>query len=104
MNFTTTGTYYVWLRGFAPNAAGDSVYIGIDETLPITLTGFVPGEWSWANSDTSGSVVTIEVTEPGLYTLYLWQREDGIRVDRIILTTDDEYTPSGNGSSESEIR
>ena len=25
INFTTTGTYYVWLRGYAPNGAGDSV-------------------------------------------------------------------------------
>ena len=80
------------------------MYLGLGSTSPITLTGFIPGEWSWANSDTSGSVVTIEVTEPGLYTLYLWQREDGLRVDRIILTTDDEYMPSGNGPSESEVK
>ncbi|NIW49957.1 MAG: hypothetical protein GWN30_35835 [Gammaproteobacteria bacterium] len=104
INLTTTGVYTVWLRGYAPNAAGDSVYIGLDETTPITLTGFVPGEWRWASSDANSGVVRIEVTEPGLHTFYLWQREDGLRLDRILLTTNSGYNPSGNGPPESEFR
>jgi hypothetical protein len=75
----------------------------MDETLPITLTGFAPGEWSWANSDASGGVVTIEIAEPGLHTFYLWQREDGLRLDRILLTIDDGYIPTGAGPPESEF-
>jgi hypothetical protein len=105
INFTTTGVYTVWLRGYVSNAAGDSLYVALDnQPVATTLTGFVPGQWSWANSDAQGSMVTIEVAEPGVHTLHLWQREDGLRLDRIVLTTNNSYTPDGNGPPESEIR
>lgn len=104
INVTTTGTYYVWLRGYAPNAAGDSAYLGSEGQLITSLTGFVPGRWSWAAKDGNApsSVVTIGITEPGLHTLNLWMREDGLRLDRIVLTTDASYNPSDNGPTESE--
>ena len=31
------------------------------------------------------------VESPGSYTLYLWPREDGVRLDRLILTNDVTY-------------
>ncbi len=69
----------------------------------MLLTGFAPRTWSWANSNPQDTLATIEVTEPGLHTLHLWQREDGLRLDRILLTTDNDYNPIGNGPVESEI-
>ncbi len=102
INFTTTGTYYVWLRGYAPNGAGDSVYLGLDSAPNTVLTGLTPRMWDWANTDTQSNPVTIEITQPGLHTLHLWQREDGIRLDRIVLTTASEYTPTGDGPPESQ--
>jgi hypothetical protein len=101
INFTTTGTYYVWARGYAPNAAGDSVYISLDGQTPALLTGLPPRQWAWANRTLSGQEVTLEVTEPGEHTLFLWQREDGLKLDRIVLTVDDSYNPEGNGPAES---
>ncbi len=80
------------------------MYVGLDEQPATILTSFKPRQWSWANSDTSGGVVTIVVAEPGLHTLRLWQREDGLRVDRIVLTTNSSYNPIGDGPAESEIR
>jgi hypothetical protein len=102
-NVTTMGTYYVWLRGYAPNAAGDSVYVGLDEQAPDSLTGFAPRTWSWANNDGQNNPVTIEITEPGVHTLHLWMREDGLRLDRILLTIDSGYNPVGSGPPESDI-
>jgi hypothetical protein len=106
VNFTTTGIYTVWLRGYAPNSAGDSIYVSLDNQSPFTLTGFVPGKWSWSakRDDTQGGLATIDVTEPGLHTLHLWQREDGLRLDRVLLTVDSGYNPSGSGPPESEIK
>ena len=103
INFTTTGVYTVWLRGYAPNAAGDSLYVGLDDQPATTLTGFASGQWSWANGDGQGNTATIEVTEQGLHILHLWMREDGLRLDRILLTTDSGYNPVGAGPPESEI-
>ena len=51
IHFTATGTYYLWLRGYAPNAAGDSLYIALDDQPAKVLTGFAPPAWQWANSD-----------------------------------------------------
>lgn len=104
INFSTPGTYYVWGRGYAPNGAGDSLYIGLDDQPATTLTGFAPQGWDWANSDTQGSPITIEVSQPGTHILHIWQREDGLRLDRILLTTDSSYTPSGNGPPESNLQ
>jgi hypothetical protein len=103
INFTNTGTYYVWLRGYVPNGAGDSVYISLDDHIPTILTGFTPRTWAWAKNNIQSSPVTVEVTETGLHTFHLWQREDGLRLDRILLTTDSGYTLVGDGPSESEM-
>ncbi len=101
IDFTTPGTYNVWLRGYAPNATGDSVYVSLDGQTPTTLTGLSPQQWSWANSTLSGQRVAFEVTEAREHTLFLWMREDGLRLDRLVLTLDDNYTPAGNGPNES---
>ena len=98
INITTTGTYYLWLRGYASDGGGDSVYVGLDGQLGTAVTGFAPRKWDWANETTpSGTPVMLQITEPGLHTLQVWQREDGVRLDRILLTIDDTYTPSGSG-------
>ncbi len=70
------------------------------------LTGFVPQVWSWSakHGDTQEGLITIEVTQPGLHVLHVWQREDGLRLDKILLTTDSSYIPVGSGPPESEIK
>ncbi len=100
-------TYTVWLRGYAIDAAGDSVHVGLDGQI-VGVTGFAPGEWTWANLqiDESASppdppTATLVVDGPGLYTLSVWVREDGVRLDRILLTTDTTYIPSASGPPES---
>jgi hypothetical protein len=43
----------------------------------------------------------ITVDAAGQHTLNVWMREDGARLDRLILTTDPNYTPTDNGPAES---
>ncbi len=100
INFTTTGTYTLWLRGYPTNAAGDSVYVGLGDQV-VEATGFAPDTWEWANERmASGQAVTLSVEASGVYTLSLWMREDGLRLDRLLLTTDTTYLPSGDGPAE----
>ncbi len=40
---------------------------------------------------------SLTVPSEGLHTFNLYMREDGASVDRILLTTDNGYSPSGNG-------
>jgi RHS repeat-associated protein len=92
-----------WLCSYA-NAAGDSVCVGLDGQ-PLsggaTISGFPPGAWAWRNELVeTGQPATFVVDTPGVHTLNLWMREDGLRVDRILLTTDTAYLPAGFGPAE----
>jgi YD repeat-containing protein len=82
--------------------AGDSVYVTLgDETVGVT--GFAPGRWGWANSSLpNGAAAQLAVRTPGLYTLTLQMREDGLRLDRLLLTTDTAYVPADSGPVETE--
>ncbi|MBI1877523.1 MAG: hypothetical protein HYR94_04710 [Chloroflexi bacterium] len=67
----------------------------------VTVTGFAPRTWSWANLTLSGVSATLPLTKTGLYTFSLWMREDGLHFDRLLLTTNTTYIPTGFGPAES---
>ena len=111
VNFTAAGTNYLWLRGGDPNGggAGDSVHAGIDGALTVVqITGTPtfnvgPPNWNWVgniNGDTRAFVV---VPSAGMHTVSLWMREDGFSVDKLVLTTDAAYVPTGTGPAESAL-
>jgi hypothetical protein len=100
VNFTTAGTYTLWLRGYPTNAAGDSAYVGVGSEV-VAVSGFAPGQWRWANVTLRSSPATLPISITGLYTVSLWMREDGLRIDRFLLTTDTNYIPTGFGPAES---
>ncbi|MCI5060575.1 MAG: type I secretion C-terminal target domain-containing protein [Alphaproteobacteria bacterium] len=104
VNFASTGTYYVWVRGDAPNGGDDSVHIGFDgvrQTDDGGVTGFTGG-YNWGGASTYGGTrVTLNVTTTGDHTLNLWAREDGVTVDKLLITDNIAYTPAGMGPAES---
>jgi hypothetical protein len=103
VNFTTTGTYHVWVRGMGATADDDSLHAGIDGSGPASadrITGFT-NTISWRKSTADGPVATINVTSPGIHTINIWMREDGFRFDKLLLTTNAGFTPSGAGPAES---
>ncbi len=108
VNFTQTGTHYVWIRGKAGGSstgASDSLHVGLDGAAVSTadrITGFNSSfGWKSATMD-SGSRATINVTTAGVHTVDVYMREDGFDFDKIVLTTSSSYTPSGNGPAQSE--
>ncbi len=110
IQFVTTGVYTIWLRGSNENPGNDSVYVGLNgpdgpnpEQQVVGLSGFAPEGWSWGSERLAVTDLsaTVTVTNTGLYTLSLWMREDGLRVDRLLLTTDQMYAPAGEGPVES---
>jgi hypothetical protein len=117
IEFNTPGTYYVFIRGLAPDNvsqggdefdSNDSVHVGINGEAVTTgegigLTGFGPDSFTWqrhyADKDTS-----IVIQQPGRYTFYLWMREDGIVIDKILLSTETDVisnSDKGFGPKES---
>ncbi len=97
LGLTVTGTYTIWLRGYAENSAGDSVYIGLDGQ-PINpddyISAYPPDEWAWRHTLVeSGQPATFTVDAPGAHLLQIRAREDGFCLDQIILTNDKTFTP-----------
>jgi hypothetical protein len=115
INFVKTGTHYFWFRG--SDGGGDSLHAGIDDIDPTGTNlenmdepdccgdRLVPSGTSfrWINGTTllPDGRATFEVTEPGIHTIHLWMREDGQIVDKILVTTNETFTPTGTGPAES---
>jgi hypothetical protein len=61
-----------WLRDLAPNAAGDSIYVGLDGQ-PLAgaaaISGFPPGAWAWRSELVeTGQPATFVVGCAGYFT------------------------------------
>ena len=65
------------------------------------LEGSVEAQWTWTNLDTKDKRVTVGILTPGPYTFNVWMRDDGLYIDKIVLTTDPDFTPTGLGPTES---
>lgn len=103
INFTTPGTYYVWVRAFANDSGANSLHLGLDGVEIGTgrnVSWSQTGAWAWTRRVENGTA-QITVSAPGQHTLNVWMREDGARLDRLVLTTDPNYTPTDNGPAES---
>ncbi len=69
----------------------------------VSVSGGDPNEWAWANQEPpDGDAARLSIETSGLYTLTTLMREDGFRLDRLLLTTDTTTIPAGEGPVESE--
>ncbi|MGH8246589.1 MAG: GDSL-type esterase/lipase family protein, partial [Gammaproteobacteria bacterium] len=100
VQFSTPGTYYVWIRGLADTGSDDSLHVG-PGSVDQKMGGFLSSAWVWAHTTSANTPITLEIAGPGLHTIRLWMREDGLRVDKLLLRTDPSQTPPQNaGPSE----
>lgn len=104
IRFPGPGVYFAWVRAYAPNVAGDSLHLGLDgevQALSGYLTTRVLHRWNWFRTRINHPPARVVVPAAGIHHLMIWMREDGIHVDRIILTTDPSFAPEGLGPPES---
>jgi len=98
INFVKTGTHYVWILAYGPDGGSDSCHAGLDgEETPtlVSLDGWNE-DYEWNNRRRSTSdVPTFEITTTGVHTFNIWMREDELVVDKIVLTTNPDFTLSG---------
>ncbi|MEM8738824.1 MAG: hypothetical protein AAGG38_10165, partial [Planctomycetota bacterium] len=105
VSFEGPGTYYVWVRGRAidgplrPNS--DSLHMGLDGQAVATadrihsrLRAF---GWESTRIGNGSPRTRLDIPAAGLHTVDVWMREDGQTVDRILLTQDASYVPTGFG-------
>jgi len=110
INFVTTGTHYVWVLGLGTHTGNDSIHIGLDNAEVATskaVEQFPGTDWIWSNQRRDPAVpgghlpATLEITSTGVKTLNAWMREDGFIFDKIVITTDPAFVPTGTGPAES---
>ncbi|GEM_PF-5253009 len=102
VNFSSTGTYIIWFRGSSTSGNDDSVHAGLNDQViatadRINLGSGGDGSWVWKRSTMDNANASLDVDSAGEHSFNLYMREDGAAVDRILLTTDSNYTPSGSG-------
>ena len=91
LSILTEGNYHVWISMFAPDGGGDSIHVGLNGE-PLTyggngLTSSPLGQWNWVHTE-------INISSEGNHQLGIWMREDGVRLDSLIITLNDLFDPS----------
>ena len=115
---STPTTYYVWVRMRCDGTQDQGVHVGIDGQ-PATYGGsrglnsdgstyctnagpWWNPNWIWVSHvDTTRATVT--VNSAGQHTVNVWAYSDGVQIDKIVLTENAGYTPTGDGPSESPL-
>lgn len=107
VDFNTPGpdtTYYLWVKGMAEYSSSDSIHYGLDGVSISSESANAArlvqsGVFTWLSETKAGPRPTVTVPSAGTHTLDIWMREDGAKIDRLLLTTDMNYDP---GTSEPE--
>jgi len=100
VNFDEAGDYYVWVRGVGSSSKDDSLHIGLNgqtDARADRISGF-PKYMSWSNETMDGRPAMLQVQRAGVQTLNVWMREDGMVIDKIVLTRDSSLDPADYGA------
>lgn len=93
------GTYRIWARVVAPTTGDDSYWLRLDSGAWRLWDGIARGSaWHWVDvrAAAGGPTLLVNLTK-GKHTLALAPREDGIRIDRLLITDSQSYVPTGLG-------
>jgi arylsulfatase A-like enzyme len=101
-NFGAAGRYYVWARARGTAPGSDSLHVGINGEAVESgrLIEEIFDYWWWTSQRRSGARAYIDVPSAGVHEFDVWMREDGVIIDKFILTSDANFEPSGQGLTE----
>ncbi len=102
-NFEAAGRYYVWVRARGASNSDDSLHVGLNGQAPVSgeLIEGIFDNWGWTSTRRTGGRAYIDVPSAGVHEFDVWMREDGVIIDKFILTTDVNFEPWGKGLVES---
>ena len=91
VNVTNGGDFFLWALVNAPDTGGDTAYVSVNGGADIQLTASgTPGTWNWVRLSATASAIN-----GGVNTLKVKVREDGLKIDKLVLTKSGSLTPSG---------
>lgn len=81
--------YFTWMRVKWNDSCGNSISLVMDDNPPkIIGQDAIYNQWHWIPAG------SYKLTQ-GKHTLSVWEREDGVAFDKILLTESDTFIPSG---------
>jgi Divergent InlB B-repeat domain len=92
INISQAGTRALWARTIAPNSNSDSFYVRRNGSLVREWTVPTSTTWRW-------NKVTNLSLSSGTVQIDFRQRDDGTKLDAILLSTDLNYNPGATSSS-----
>jgi hypothetical protein len=95
------GTYKVWGRVIAATDADDSFWVRVDGGTWTNWNNIPTGSsWHWddVHNGASGNTLVTYNLAAGNHTLTIAYREDGARLDKVLITNDSAFVPSGAGN------
>ncbi len=98
IDFPEAGKWYVWILGLGGHD-DNSVHVGMFDKEVSTAKSINVGdgsaaEFSWTNINGTGTPAYIDLTNLGVHTINVVMQQDGVEMDKIILTLDKDYNPS----------
>jgi hypothetical protein len=102
VDFTTTGTYYIWVRMWTSSGESNSIHMGVDgaelASAARILTNQTNGQYVWVGQRVTAADqfvrATLDIGTAGAHTINVWLRESGVYIDAIHLTTDANFDPN----------
>src|SRR6185295_775841 len=99
----STGTYKAWSRIMVPTTTNNSYYLQVDTNCAVDVgdsTSIAANAWTWVDYQDGNTVAktTMSLTS-GTHTITMIGREANVKVDAVMLLTDQTCTPTGTGSN-----
>ncbi len=107
VHVSNPGRYYVWVRHFSTGTEDNGLHIGLDGTWPESGQRWQTTkkrEWAWESRQRTSKVhigvryqLYLDIETAGEHTIHVSMREDGFEFDKLLLTSDRDYEPNGQG-------
>lgn len=102
INLSEAGTYKIWSRVMAPDTTNNSYYLQVDGDCGTVVgdSGITANTWTWVDykDGNSSSKITMALSA-GSHSIKMIGKETGVRLDRLIFTTDQTCIPIGTGDN-----
>ena len=88
------GNYVIWARLISRGGKDDSFFISVDNGAYALWDTQYASVWAWDKVRNRGGQNPVTYSlEAGQHNLIIKQREDGTKIDSIIITNDLHYNP-----------
>jgi lysophospholipase L1-like esterase len=94
-NILEAGTYYIWGRCFALSDTRDSFFIEVDGSPSLMRWDLEQTYYTWLWQKVNEDNVQDFYFNVGQHTLKVVKRDEGVQLDKFLITNDPSYEPEG---------